>query len=233
MVLKTTLAETAPQRLKMSYEAYLDLPDDTRIMEWVEGEVIIYMPPLYKHQAIVGFLDSVLRLFIQLFDLGDLVLSPFEVKLWPDGPAREPDIIFVSNKNTTKLTAKRFEGAPDLAIEVISPSSVTEDRVHKFAEYEKAGVREYWIIDPRPHQQQADFYVLDQNQTFQPGLIDENGIYRSTVLPNFWLHLDWLQPEALPNPQLALAEIIISIEDLPPAVRAAYQAIYQALVDKN
>ena len=68
-------------------------------------------------------------------------------------------------------------------------------------------MREYWIIDPRPGKQRADFYVLDDKNHYRPVPIDANGVYTSTVLPNFWLQVEWLCADE-PNPLTALAEII-------------------------
>ncbi len=229
MVTSSLLEKLAPQRLRMSYEEYLEFAPDSKIVEWVEGEVIVYMPPRREHQALLLFLSELLSAFIKFFDLGILILAPFEVKLWPEGPSREPDILFVSQENLSKLSSKRFEGGPDLVIEIISPGSVTEDRVHKFTEYEQAGVREYWVIDSRPYQQQADFFILNEDGVYQPALLEQAGVYHSTVLPNFWLDLDWLRAEQLPNPQLVLAEIMISIQELPVEFKDAYRAMYQVL----
>jgi Uma2 family endonuclease len=226
------LEEFAPQRVQMSYEEYLKAASDAQIMEWVNGEGIVYMPPLYSHQNIASFLDGLLRSFIEFFNLGVLIPAPFEVKLWPGGPSREPDLIVIAKENLSKLTDKRFEGAPDLLIEIISPGSVSEDRVHKFTEYEQAGVREYWIIDSRPHQQHADFYVLGADKIYHAAPVDDQGLYWSTILPNFWLDVEWLRQEQLPNPQLALAEIMVSLETLPTEVKETYQALCRLLADK-
>ena len=223
----------APQRLKMSYEEYLNLARDDQIIEWVEGEVLVYMPPIYKHQDLSLFLSELLHAFVRFFNLGILCYAPFEVKLWPEGPSREPDIFFVATQNLAKLTSSRLEGAPDLIIEIISPGSVTEDRVHKFTQYEQAGVKEYWLIDPRPYQVQADFYVLGEDQRYQAASLEEDGRYRSTVLPDFWLKLAWLWESPLPNPQLAFAEVMTSIETLPAEVKAAYQALYEILLRQS
>jgi hypothetical protein len=110
---------------------------------------------------------------------------------------------------------------------------VTEDRVHKFTEYEQADVREYWLIDPRPHQQQVDFYVLGEDQSYHPAPIDDDGIYHSTVIPNFWFNIEWLWQEELPNPQLALAEIMMSVDGLSDEAKDTYQAMYRLLADKD
>lgn len=233
MTTATTVKQTAPQRLKMSYEEYLEFASDSQLVEWVDGEAIIYMPPLDKHQNLSRFLTTLLDLFIQFFNLGTLRYAPLEVRLWPDGPSREPDILFIAKDNLVHLTLERFEGSPDLVIEIISPGSVSEDRVRKFTQYEQAGVKEYWIIDPRPRQQQVDFYVLGQDNLYHAASLEEDGRYYSTVLPDFWLNIDWLWEESLPNPQLALAEIMISIEELPAEAKATYQSLYKILVGQK
>lgn len=71
------------------------------------------------------------------------MIAPLEFKLWPSGPSREPDLFFVSTNNLCNLTEKRYEGGPDLIIELLSTGSHKIDRVDKFSEYEKAGVLEY------------------------------------------------------------------------------------------
>jgi hypothetical protein len=90
-------------------------------------------------------------------------------------------------------------------------------------------VREYWIIDPRPNQQQVDCYLLDEEGIYHPAPIEENGIYRSTVLPGFWFKVEWLWREEMPHTQMALAEIMLSNETLAPEIRKTYQALYDFL----
>ena len=90
-----------------------------------------------------------------------------------------------------QLQTQRFVGGPALVIEIISPSSVTADWVDKFSEYERAGVEEYWLIDSRPYQEQADFYQL-QDGKFEAVPLTDEGIFHSAVLPHFWLKPAWL-----------------------------------------
>ena len=136
----TRTAIELPKRTKMSYEEYLEHASETRLMEWVDGEVIEYMPAGYLHQNIIRFLLALLNSFVETFQLGVVLPAPFETKLWSNGPSREPDILFISQEQLSKLTNKRFEGSPDLVVEVVSPGSVSEDRVRKFSHYEQAGV---------------------------------------------------------------------------------------------
>lgn len=212
----------------VSYETYLAMVDSSCIMEWVDGEIITYMPAVYAHQDIVLFLAAILRQFASLFNLGVVIVAPFEVKLWPDGPAREPDVLFVSQANQANLTSKRYEGGPDLVIEVVSPGSVRTDRVTKFAEYEQAGVKEYWLIDPRPHQQQADFYMWEEG-LFVPAGLDNNGYFRSTILPNFWLDPNWFWQTQLPDPLVKFVQIILTVPDISPTTKHAFQALHDTL----
>lgn len=195
-------------RLRMSYEEFLAYVDEDMHAEWVDGEVIVFMPPKTRHQLMTGFLYKLLGFFASFFRLGEVLNAPFEMKLTPTGPSREPDILFVSEEHRERLTEERLAGAADLVVEVVSGDSVTRDRVRKFTEYQSAGVREYWLIDSRPGHEQADFYVRDEQGKFEAVPIGEDGIYRSTVLPGFWLRVDWLWAEELPDPLFTFAEIV-------------------------
>jgi Uma2 family endonuclease len=212
-----------------SYADYLAWPVESRLVEWKDGEIIEYMPASDRHQALILFLSTLLNLYIKALALGELRFAPLEVKLWPDGPSREPDILFVANERVAQLTDKRYLGGPDMVVEVISTSSARIDRVEKFIEYEQAGVREYWLIDPRPRQQQAEFYQRGADGRFLSAPLNEDGFYRSAVLPGFWLNPDWLRAEKLPPPALIMAEIAKDVAALPDDVRAAYRALYDAL----
>jgi Uma2 family endonuclease len=123
--------------------------------------------------------------------------GPAQIRLPRSG--REPDLFFVARHNLGQWREKHFEGAPDLIVEVISDESVTRDRIEKFEEYEEAGVKEYWIIDPRPHRRRADFYVTGKDGQYMPAPLDNQGIYRSRELPGFWLQADWLWQDPLPR----------------------------------
>lgn len=207
-VVETTV-ETPPaaaSRLRMSYEEWLDWDHEGGLSEWVDGEVIQHMPTKGEHQRVVDFLNRLLGLFVRLLHLGMVRSAPFAIRALPDGPGREPDLFFLAAEHMNQLTRDELKGPADLVIEVISNDSVTRDRDEKFAEYQAGGVREYWIIDPRPQRLRADFYVLDPRGRYRPVPLGDDDIYHSTVLPNFWLNTNWLWQED-PDPLLALAEI--------------------------
>ena len=216
-----------------SYEAYLALPDDGRLVEWVDGEIIEHMPPTEAHQNIVIYLVALLRDYVNQLNLGRVLVAPFPVRLWPDGPVREPDVLFIGRDKLPLSHPARFEGVPDLVVEIVSPASVTLDRITKFREYEQAGVREYWIIDPRPHQQQADCYGLDDEGHFVPLPPDESGVFWSRAVPGFRIPVNrlWLvgPQDELPSIILPLAEMLADAPSLPDHVRAAYRQLAQSL----
>lgn len=195
------------QVIPMTYEEYLAAFDETTHAEWVNGKAIVFMPPTPRHQAIVVFLAALLSMFVELNRLGKILVAPVEMKLSPEGSAREPDLLFVAEEHRARITPQRIEGPADLVVEIISPESAARDRSDKFDEYQQAGVREYWVIDPRPGLERADFWTLDDQGKYRPVPLDQ-GIYHSTVLPGFWLDSSWLWMEELPNPLHALAQII-------------------------
>jgi len=209
------------QRIPMSYEAFLAIDGEHQHAEWEDGATIIFMPATPQHQDIVTFLVTLLRLFTDFFQLGTVLTAPVEMKVSPTSNAREPDILFVAKANLGLITNKRLTGPADLAVEVISPESVARDHGKKFREYQDAGVKEYWVIDPRPGLQPASFWVLDHHGRYQAGVIDEQGVYHSTVLPGFWLDVAWLQSPGMPNPQFTFAEIA----GFPPAMLEALHQI--------
>lgn len=203
----------------MTYEEFLAWAGEDVHAEWVDGEVIVFMPPLNLHQNMVEFLHSLLGTFVRLFNLGKLRLAPFEVKVKPDGNSREPDLIFLANKHLDRLTSERVAGPPDLIVEVVSDDSVHRDRVDKFDEYEAGGVPEYWVVDYRESRRRVDFYQLDLRGQYQRAAIGEDGIYRSAALPGFWLKVDWLLADGL-DWLIALGQIL-GPDKLAEAVRQA------------
>lgn len=116
------------QRLCMGYEEFLAWADEDVHAEWVDGKAIVHMPPKRRHQAVVNFLETLLTAFVRFFRLGVVLSASFEIKLWPGGPAREPDILFVAEESRERLTEERLVGPADLIVEVISDDSVARDR---------------------------------------------------------------------------------------------------------
>ena len=199
---------TSEYRLKMSYEEFLEWSDEDTHAEWVNGEVIVFMPPYIVHQDVIEFLTVLISQYARFFDLGKVLIAPFEMLLIPDYAAREPDIAFITRDHLHRVKEKRVEGPADLVIEIISKESVTRDRRDKYHEYAQAGVQEYWIVDPRPRQRNVACYQRTAQGTYQPILPDDKGRIHSGVLDGFWLRPAWLWQETFPHIDDLLHEII-------------------------
>lgn len=202
--------------LRMSYEEWLAWDHEGGLTEWVDGEVLVMTPPSIAHQRIVAFVSALLYLFAQLGRLGRVISAPVAMRVRAGGSGREPDVLFLSALHLDRLTDQMVNGPADLVVEVISDESVTRDRSDKFYEYQEGGVREYWIIDPRPGKQRVDLYTLDERGRYQP-IPPDTGIYRSVVLPGFWLQEDWLWADE-PDPLAALTAIL-GVERMIAAVQ--------------
>ncbi len=207
----------AQERLRMSYAEWLAWDYQGSLTEWIDGEVIVMSPPSVIHQAILVFLGTLLTMIVGATVRGQILLAPVGMRLHMTGPVREPDMIYVTDDHRDRFTQRQLEGPADLAIEIISDESVNRDRVDKFYEYQDGGVREYWIIDPREGRQRVDLYVLDETGRYQPVPPEVGGIYRSVVIPGFWLREAWLWQEN-PNALAALTEVV-GVERMVEAIR--------------
>jgi Uma2 family endonuclease len=207
MLARTVEGVTADNQLKMSYEEYLEWADEDTRAEWVDGEVIVFMPAKNEHEDILDYLHRLIGFFVEIFDLGLLRQSNLEVKLWPGGPSRLPDLLFLKKEHLSRLTSERLNGPADLIIEVISRDSVRRDREKKYREYAKAGVPEYWIIDPRPGRHRADFYVLDETGQYTLHATEDDEVVESLILPGFRLKPEWLWLKQRPNVAVSVSEM--------------------------
>lgn len=130
-----------------------DTKDIEKLDEWDRAELIdgkIYMlpSPTRKHQYIIAELLLEIKLFIRAKKgTCHAYTSPFDVRLFKDEKTVvQPDVFVICNKDI--LTDKGCTGAPDWVVEIVSESNSSHDYVRKLMQYQKAGVREYWIVDP-------------------------------------------------------------------------------------
>lgn len=189
---------------KMTYDEFLEWADEDTLAEWVDGDVVTMPSPVsMRHQDITNFLFGVFTGYARLHDLGKVLNGPFQMKLESSG--REPDVLFVATEHLGQLRPTYLQGPADLVIEVISPESIARDRGEKFAEYEKAGIPEYWLIDPDA--KRAEFYLLDEAGVYRPLQLDTDGVYQSRALLGLWLRVEWLWREPLPNVDDVLYEV--------------------------
>ena len=151
-----------PDKKKVwTFNDYLQLSDDKRY-EIIHGELFEMPSPPIIHQLIISILLRLLGNWVEEGQLGFIFTAPTDVILGSIAMPIQPDILFVSTANSEILGRQKIEGAPDLVIEVLSPSSVRHDRQTKFRVYETAGIPEYWIINPKGGT--VEIYALENEQ---------------------------------------------------------------------
>lgn len=152
-----------------TFADYLEWDGEGRI-ELLNGEPVMMAPPSTMHQLIVAELLKQLAVYLDGKKC-KVIPAPFAVRLFEekdDAPERvrtvvQPDLSVICN--TDRLDKRGYKGAPDLVIEILSPSTAVYDRLVKFNLYQRAGVQEYWIVSP-------------EEGTVQTFLLSEDGYYR-------------------------------------------------------
>ncbi|MGH9398817.1 MAG: Uma2 family endonuclease [Thermoanaerobaculia bacterium] len=133
---------------KFTYEDLRAMPLDGKRYELLEGEIYMAPSPNVKHQNVLLNLASALRAFVRERGLGAVFVAPLDVVL-SDQNVVQPDIFFVRRDGFQAITPLFVNGAPDLAVEILSPSNADFDRTTKRRAYNAAGVPEVWYVDPR------------------------------------------------------------------------------------
>jgi Uma2 family endonuclease len=194
-----------PPPAPVSWEDFLAWAPDNSLAEWVDGE-IIEMPPAHEdHQDDGGFLYTLLLLFIQRHRLGRIFYAPFLMRLPQKPSGRQPDLLFIKREHAARIRPTYVDGPADLVVEIVSPDSIKRDYQEKLAEYEAAGIPEYWIIDPM--RREACFYQLGSRGQYQLSSIDADGIYTSRAVSGFRLRVAWLWQRPMPIIDEALADL--------------------------
>ncbi len=173
--------------VKLTYADYLQTPDDERY-ELMDGDLIMTPAPNTRHQGITTRLSGLLDAFVWRKRLGRVFVAPFDVAL-SDVDVVQPDILFVSNARAERfLDDENLKGPPDLAVEVLSPSTAQRDRSFKRALYARHGVKEYWIVDPDA--KTVSVLLLDDDRFRTVRIYAESETVESIILDGFQFDAD-------------------------------------------
>lgn len=166
---------------------YFQEEEPAHLYELMEGEILKRGSPQMVHQRIAGKLFFELQAFVGKNKSGEMFLAPLDVEL-DDYNCFQPDLFFIGSQQGGMIKKTHIQGAPQLVIEILSPSSVIRDRIQKKRIYEKAGVQEYWLISP----EYAEIEIFTQEngryELFSAATISE-GELKSKVLDGLTLHL--------------------------------------------
>jgi Uma2 family endonuclease len=191
------LVTQKPKR-KLTYEDYAKTPEGER-WELIDGELIMPPSPKEAHQSVQGNLGAPMLIFVRekdlgapmlIFvrekDLGKVYFAPFDVVL-SDTDTVQPDLLFVSKDQLHIITADNVQGAPDLVVEIRSPSTARQDWTTKRELYARHGVKEYWLVDPEAAT--VAILLFDDGELKVTGVFGEGESITSTVLEGFSIAL--------------------------------------------
>ena len=177
---------TATTRVRFTYEDYLNTPEDKRY-ELLDGELIMVSSPSIPHQRTERELAFQVIGFVKRHDLGEVFFAPTDVIL-SDTNVVQPDLLFVSHERAHIIAHNAIHGAPDLVVEILSPSTARRDLTFKRRLYAKHGVKEYWQvnIDDR----RVTVLSLGDNDYVVTAIYGSGETLTSPVLPGFALAID-------------------------------------------
>lgn len=172
-------------KTKFTYEDYARIPEWERY-ELMDGELIMAAAPNMAHQRVGIRLGTEVEFYVINADLGEVYMAPTDVYL-SDTDVVQPDLLFISKARTHIRNGKNIKGAPDLVVEILSPSTSSTDWGYKKDLYERHGVKEFWLVDP--YAKQVIVMVLKDGRYEIVGVYREDDTLRSPTLEGFELDL--------------------------------------------
>lgn len=164
-------AATVHSQVLWDYDDYRSIPEDGQRYEIIEGELFVSPSPSLTHQTLSKRLQIWLIEQIEKRGLGTVFNAPADV-IFSKLSVVQPDLIVIGTEQSNRIATRGIEGAPDLLIEIASPSTKSLDRHHKFKLYAQQRVREYWIVDAAT--ETVEVFVLGK-KGFDPGQVYEPG----------------------------------------------------------
>ena len=188
----------------VTVETFFALVGDGEKADLIDGVIYMASPHTRTNDRIGGFIAYLLRGYAEARKAGEVFGSRFAFVLSPIR-APEPDVAFVRSERLHLVGEHGMDGGPDIAVEVVSRDSRDRDYGEKRRLYQDAGVSEYWIVDPL--QRRAEFHRLHEGlDALAP--LEANRIFRSVALPGFFLDVEWLFADPVPEVRKKLGEIL-------------------------
>jgi Uma2 family endonuclease len=172
--------------VKFTYADYAVLPENGRIHQVIEGDLLMSPSPSYFHQSLVMRIAAALFQFAEGRKLGSVRTGPLDVIL-DDENVLVPDVVYVSNGRSSIIVPEGLRGAPDLVVEVLSPSNARLDRQVKRRLYARFGVTELWLVDPDA--QRVEVYRLQENLERPARMLETTDTLTTNLLPGLEIAL--------------------------------------------
>ncbi|HEU0013333.1 MAG TPA: Uma2 family endonuclease [Longimicrobium sp.] len=182
------MAARAPSAPLITFDEFIDQYDEIHA-EWVNGEVVVLGGGEELQSRIIVFLASLLQYWADLDRVGDAYVPPYFVQL-DEETIRQPDLFFMTRETAGRYAdGKLALGAPDLVVEVIINDSRSRDLGQRYRGYERAGVAEYWVIDPA--RELVDAFRLSDG-AFVPVDLGDPPVLRTQALPGLEIPAEWI-----------------------------------------
>ncbi len=170
-----------PPQGSWTYDDYAALPYDGNRYEIVNGVLLMTPAPSPEHQSIATRIAYYLFPHIDLAGIGKLYTAPIDVDLGPKN-VYQPDLVVVLNTHMDRVGAKKIIGAPDLVVEIASPSTAAYDRLSKYEKYARAGIAEYWIVNPT--RRTTEVLALESGEYRSLGIFRGEQTLPSRIVPD-------------------------------------------------
>jgi Uma2 family endonuclease len=172
---------------RISYADLELLPEDGLRHEIIDGEHFVTASPVTRHQRMSRRLLVAFQAHLDTHPMGEIFQAPFDVVM-SFHDVVVPDLVYISASRADRITAKNLQGAPDLVIEILSPSTRRLDEGLKLDLYERMGVEEYWLVDP--DRNVVTIHRREGTQFVPPITFDATAVVSTPLLPGFELPLD-------------------------------------------
>jgi len=175
------------EKLQFTYDDYRQLPDDGKRYEIIDGELYMSTSPTSNHQRISGNFFGMLFIYLRSHPIGEVFQAPLEV-FFSNTNIAQPDVLFISKERRDIIKPTQIRGAPDLIIEVLSPSTEKRDRTVKLKMYAKFGVQEYWMAKEKTAT--VEIFRLHGGQLVPVARLKKSDVLISPLFPGLEIPLD-------------------------------------------
>ena len=175
--------------VKLTYDDYVLFPDDGKRHELIDGEHYVTPTPNWKHQAISMNLSALMWSYLQQHPIGRVYTAPLDV-IFSDFDVVEPDVLYISSERRAQLEPSPWvKGAPDLVVEISSPSTRKRDETVKRRLYDRFGMTEYWVVDPELESIKVYRRAGDQYERAAELTLEHGHVLTTPLLPGLDMRL--------------------------------------------
>ena len=170
-----------------TYEDYLKLPVDGKTYQIIGGNLFMVAAPVVYHQAISRNLEFIIWEFVKEHDMGEVFDAPIDI-VFSSVNVVQPDIIYISKERLAIKKEKAVYGAPDLVIEILSPTTMEMDMLFKKALYQRFGVREYWLVDPE--EKKVEVFFIEGGKYKEKGVFFQHDVVQVRMIQGLSVDLN-------------------------------------------